>query len=73
MKKTVTPTGQNWKSQDGKREVVYNAEGGYLVLPEGDEIFQPEAWKASSNKIQWIVTKTTEDGKYQLILCTYKL
>lgn len=73
MKKTATPAGQTFKSQDGRREVVFNAEGGYIMLPEGDEIFQPHAWKAFSNKIQWLNVATTEDGKYQLILCTYKL
>ena len=64
---------QSWTSQDGKRVVRYNADGGYLMLPEGDEIFQPHAWKAFSNKIQWIYQNTTEDGKAQIILCTYKL
>ena len=64
---------QSWKSQDGKREIIFNADGGYIVLPEGDEIFQPHAWKAYPDKIQWIYVGTTENGKIQLILCTYKL
>ena len=64
---------QSWKSQDGQREVIFNADGGYIALPEGDEIFQPHAWKAYPDKIQWIYVGTTEDGKIQLILCTYKL
>ena len=64
---------QSWKSQDGKREVIFNADGGYIALPEGDEIFQPHAWKAYPDKIQWIYVGTTENGKIQLILCTYKL
>ena len=64
---------QSWKSQDGKRVVRFNADGGYIMLPEGDEIFQPHAWKAYSNRIQWLYQNTTEDGKIQLILCTYKL
>jgi hypothetical protein len=73
MKKDVTPKGQTWTSGDGRRTVTFNAEGGYIVLPEGDEIFQPHAWKAYSDKIQWLNAATTEDGKYQLTLCTYKL
>ena len=64
---------QSWKSQDGKREVIFNADGGYIALPEGDEIFQPHAWKAYPDRIQWIYVGTTENGKIQLILCTYKL
>ena len=72
MKKEAAPQGQAWTSRDGQRTVTYNGEGGYIVLPEGDEIFQPHAWKAYSDKIQWINATTTEDGKYQLILCTYK-
>ena len=73
MKKGAAAAGASWTSQDGLRKVTFNGEGGYIALPEGDEIFQPHAWKASSNKIQWIYQNTTEDGKIQLILCTYKL
>ena len=72
MKRDVTPADQTFTSRDGKRKVVFNANGGFLLLPEGDEIFQPHAWKAYSDKIQWVNANTTEDGKYQLILCTYK-
>lgn len=73
MKKEAAAAGASWTSQDGQRKVSFNGEGGYIALPEGDEIFQPHAWKASSDKIQWIYQNTTEDGKIQLILCTYKL
>lgn len=73
MKRDATPADQNFTSQDGLRKVVFNAAGGYIMLPEGDEIFQPHAWKAYSNRIQWIYQNTTEDGKLQLVLCTYKL
>lgn len=73
MKKGAAAAGQTWTSRDGKRTVTFNGEGGYIALPEGDEIFQPHAWKAFSDKIQWINAVTTEDGKYRLVLCTYKL
>lgn len=73
MKRDATPADQSFTSQDGLRKVVFNAAGGYIMLPEGDEIFQPHAWKAYSNRIQWINQNTTEDGKLQLVLCTYKL
>ena len=76
MKKTATPAGRTWTSQDGKREVIFNAEGGYFQMPEGDLAY-PDAWKVDGNKIQWIVVKGEEaaDGTYtyQLVLCTYKL
>ena len=73
MKKTASPAGQRWTSQDGKREVVYNAEMGNITLPEGD-IIVPDAWKATGNKIQWTLLKTLEEtNKVQVILCTYKL
>ncbi|MCR5759482.1 MAG: hypothetical protein K6G39_03925 [Bacteroidales bacterium] len=72
MKKGAAAAGGSWTSRDGQRTVTFNGEGGYIALPEGDEIFQPHAWKAYSDKIQWINAITTEDGKYQLILCTYK-
>ena len=73
MKKGAAAAGGSWTSRDGQRTVTFNGEGGYIALPEGDEIFQPHAWKAYPDKIQWIYAVTTEDGKYQLILCTYKL
>ena len=73
MKQGAAAAGNSWTSRDGKRTVTFNGEGGYIALPEGDEIFQPHAWKAYPDKIQWIYAGTTEDGKYQLILCTYKL
>jgi len=72
MKKGEAAKGGSWTSRDGQRTVTFNGEGGYIALPEGDEIFQPHAWKAFSDKIQWINAITTEDGKYRLILCTYK-
>ena len=72
MKKGAAAAGGSWTSRDGQRTVTFNGEGGYIALPEGDEIFQPHAWKAYPDKIQWINAITTEDGKYQLILCTYK-
>ena len=73
MKRDATPADQSFISQDGLRKVVFNAYGGYIMLPEGDEIFQPSAWKAYPNRIQWIYQNTTENGKLQLVLCTYKL
>lgn len=73
MKYSFEIGNQSWTSQDGLRKVVFNADGGYIMLPEGDEIFQPNAWKAYANRIQWVYVNTTEDGKIQLILCTYKL
>ena len=76
MKKTAAPASQSWTSQDGKRKVIYNAEGGFFQLPEGDLAY-PDAWKVEGNKIQWIHVATEDTGngnyKYQLVLCTYKL
>ena len=76
MKKTAAPKSQSWTSQDGKRTVIYNAEGGYFQMPEGDLAY-PDAWKVNGNKIQWIHVATEDTGngnfKYQLVLCTYKL
>ena len=73
MKRGAAAEGASWTSRDGLRTVTFQGEGGFIMLPEGDEIFQPHAWKAFPDKIQWVYANTTEDGKYQLILCTYKL
>ena len=74
--KAKSPASASWKSSDGKREVIYNAEGGFIQLPEGDIIY-PAAWEKQGNNIVWvdIVTTEKEDGSllYQIVKCTYKL
>ena len=62
-----------WTSSDGQRKVYYNADGGYLQMPEGDQVF-PTAWKKDGNALKWLIARTTDnDAKYQVILCTYYL
>ena len=76
MKKTVTPASQTWTSRDGKRTVVFNAEGGFFQFPEGNVVL-PDSWKATESQIQWVQFRTPllgeSAGKYQIVLCTYKL
>ena len=66
-----SPVSTSWTSSDGQRKVYYNADGGYLQLPEGDQVF-PEAWKKDGNALKWLLARD-EGGKYQVILCTYML
>lgn len=66
-----SPVSTSWTSSDGQRKVFYNADGGYLQLPEGDQVF-PEAWKKDGNALKWLLARD-EGGKYQVILCTYML
>lgn len=78
MKKTVAPGSRSWTSQDGKRTVFYNAEGGFFQLPEGDVVL-PDSWSVNGNILQWVHLRmpVLSDGstvdKYQVVLCTYKL
>lgn len=73
LKKTATPASKTWTSQDGKREVSFNAESGLITLPEGD-VIMPDAWKADVASIQWVRIQNNENGdKAQVVLCTYKL
>ena len=76
QKSEASPASTSWTSQDGKRTVYYNAEGGFIQLPEGDQVF-PVSWKKDGNAILWIhlATEDTGDGnfKYQIVLCSYKL
>ena len=68
-----SPVSTTWTSADGQRKVYYNADGGYLQMPEGDQVF-PTAWKKDGNALKWLITRTTDnDAKYQVILCTYYL
>ncbi|MBR4775760.1 MAG: hypothetical protein IK008_06650 [Bacteroidales bacterium] len=67
------PVSTTWTSSDGQRKVFYNADGGYLQMPEGDQVF-PTAWKKDGNLLKWLITRTSDDdAKYQVILCTYML
>ena len=74
--KAQKPVGASWKSTDGKREVIFNAEGGFLQLPEGDIVY-PAVWDKRGNEIIWADQQTSEnqDGTlvYKIVKCTYKL
>ncbi|MBQ6746544.1 MAG: hypothetical protein IJR07_05820 [Bacteroidaceae bacterium] len=77
IKKVQKPESATWTSQDGKRTVRYNAEGGFISLPEGDEV-APRAWEVSSSRIIWVdyyisIDDTTGDETLQIKKCTYKL
>ena len=66
-----------WKSGDGKRTVVYNAEGGFLQFPEGDIVY-PVAWEKRGNEIIWAENETVYDNNgnaanFRIVKCTYKL
>lgn len=71
------PARASFKSSDGKREVLFNAEGGFLQLPEGDIVY-PAAWNKIGNDIVWATIETVYDNNtdtslYRIIKCTYKL
>lgn len=76
QKPQVAPASESWTSSDGKRTVYYNAEGGFLQLPEGDQAY-PTSWKKVGNELHWTHTasKDTGDGcfEYIVVKCTYKL
>ena len=77
IKKVQKPESASWTSSDGKRTVRFNAEGGYLSLPEGDEV-GPRAWSKSGNNLIWVdycisIDDTTGDETLQIRKCTYKL
>lgn len=74
--KDKKPASASWKSSDGKREVIFNAEGGFLQFPEGDIVY-PAAWDKRGNEIIWAQNETVSnaDGTllYKIVKCTYKL
>jgi len=76
FKETAKPSDQSWTSQDGKRKVYYNAEGGFIQLPEGDQVF-PDSWKKVGNSICWLHVANEDTGngnfKYRIVKCIYKL
>ena len=76
VENTTRPASASWKSSDGKREVLFNADGGFIQLPEGDIIY-PVAWDKIGNDIVWAETRTADkqDGStvYRIVKCTYKL
>ena len=74
--KSEKPVSASWKSSDGKREVLFNADGGFFQFPEGDIVY-PTVWDKRGNDIIWAEYQTTEsqDGTlvYKIVKCTYKL
>lgn len=74
-KKTSAPANTSWTSSDGERTVYFNADGAFLQLPEGDQIF-PYAWKKDGHNLSWVnINMEEKDGKtkYQIVKCLYKL
>ena len=75
-KPEYAPTSQSWTSSDGQRTVYYNAEGGFIQLPEGDQAF-PMCWKKVGDELKWIhmASQETGNGEFEFLLvqCTYKL
>ncbi|MCR4766066.1 MAG: hypothetical protein K5856_07840 [Bacteroidaceae bacterium] len=77
IKKVQKPESASWTSQDGKRVVRFNSEGGYIALPEGNEI-SPRAWTKDGNSIIWVDYRISEDEAtgtetMEVVKCTYKL
>lgn len=80
------PESAVWKSSDGKREVIYNAKGQWLQLPEGDVVY-PVAIQKFADKIVWITHNAVETDLndvggeeeerhvygIEIVKCTYKL
>lgn len=76
-KVSKTPASASFKSSDGKREVIFNAEGGFLQFPEGDVVY-PMVWDKRGNEIIWAenVTEYDKNGAafaFKIVKCTYKL
>lgn len=76
-KNNQRPASASFKSSDGMREVVFNSEGGFLQLPEGDIVY-PEVWEKVGSDIVWAsnVTEYDENGEavaFKVVKCTYKL
>lgn len=61
-----------WTSEDGKRTVVYNADGGFLQLPEGDIVY-PLALEKVADGVVWAVQEVDEKGNINIYRCFYKI
>lgn len=77
VKNTKRPASASFKSSDGKREVIFNAEGGFLQFPEGDIVY-PAVWDKRGNEIIWAENETVYDNNgnaanFRIVKCTYKL
>ncbi|MCQ2172633.1 MAG: hypothetical protein MJZ17_07805 [Bacteroidales bacterium] len=70
------PQSASWTSMDGKRTATFNAEGGFITLPEGDVIY-PVAWEKQGRYIVWAEVESAQmqdnSVQYRIIKCTYKL
>ena len=77
VKNAKRPASASFKSSDDKREVIFNAEGGFLQFPEGDIVY-PAVWAKVGNDIVWAenVTEYDQNGVavlFRIVKCTYKL
>ena len=77
VKSTKRPASASFKSSDGKREVLFNAQGGFLQFPEGDIVY-PAVWDKRGSEIIWAANETVYDKDgiataYRIVKCTYKL
>ena len=75
--KTSSPKSASFKSSDDKREVIFNADGGFLQFPEGDIVY-PAVWEKRGNEIIWAENETVYDNNgnaanFRIVKCTYKL
>lgn len=65
------PQSAVWTSQDGKRKVIFNADGGFLQMPEGN-IIRPYAVEKKGNAIIW-ADMVMKGNSVEIIKCVYKL
>ncbi len=65
---------QTWTSTDGKRKAYYNANGGFLQLPEGEIInsYDMQSLQAEEHLITWYSLEYTE-GKLNVLKHIYKI
>lgn len=61
----------SWTSLDGKRTLVYNAQGGFLQLPEGDIVY-PCALEKTADGVVW-VEQEIRNGRVGIFKCFYKI
>ena len=74
--KNVKQKSYTWTSTNGNRTATFNADGGFLLLPEGDFFDSNKLLSVKTDNphlITWLIIEPGDEDSYNVVMCTYKI